>query len=405
MEKATFFREAMADSCGPLDGLRVLDLGRVWSAPQACALLGDLGADVIRVELAYGRDGEVPPLIPGTGLSWFRESANRNKRSVGIDLRTDTGRKELLALVATSDVLVENFRPGTLDEWGLGYAGCRVVRPDIIFVSISGWGQYGANCDRAAYDPVIQAAGGWMSLNRAPGGEPTRSPTFLADELAALHAALAALAALRHRDRTGEGQHVDIAMLDALLASSSGLLMLAAAGGSVEPSGNETTFVAPSNVYPCVGGYVYLSVALNRHWRLFAELIGRPELGRQQGYATNEQRLANRAEVNAVVATWCAGRTAPQIEAMLQPAGLVVSAVRTMAEVAADPAMGEREMLCRTELSDGSSAPLTGVAAKFSRTPGRIRRGAPAAGADTVAVLASVSVAGVAPSARGVGSD
>lgn len=362
MIREEFYRDARSDVDGPLHGVRVLDVTRVWSGPLATCVLADMGADVIRVELANGRDGDVPPRIPGTGLSWFRETVNRNKRSVGLDLRTQA--EVFLRLVAQADVVVENYRPGTLSGWGVGFQECRQVKPDIIVVSITGWGQYGPDIDRPAYDPAVQAASGWMSLN----GD-MRAPTFLADELAGMHAAVGALAALAHRLRTGEGQHVDVSMLDAVLASSCGLLTLAATGAPPARMGNETDFVVPSNVYSCLDGSVYLAIALNKHWRAMAVLLGRPELGQAPGFATNEERLGNRDLINDLVAQWCAMRTTDEAVKALSVADIVAERVRTLSEVADDPHVQARDMLQPTLLHNGTVAPLTGPAVKFSRTP------------------------------------
>lgn len=377
VDRERFYRDARADLTGPLDGVRVLDVTRVWSGPLATCVLADLGADVLRVELPGGRDGQVPPVIPGTGLSWFRETVNRNKRGIGLDLRQDAGRLAFLDLVRTADLVVENYRPGTLAGWGVGYEQCRQVRPDIVLVSVTGWGQYGPGIDRPAYDPVVQADGGWMALNGPPQGDPVRAPTFLADELAGLHAAIGALAALAHRDRTGEGQHVDVSMLDCLLFGSSGLPTLAATGDPPRRWGNETDFVVPSNVYRCRDGALYLAVALDKHWRALAGLIGSAQLARAPGFATNEQRRANRGVVDALVANWCAGRTVAAALAELAALDLVVAPVRTLAQVAADPLVRARDMLQPTTLHNGTVAPLVGPPVKFSRTPTRIRHGAP----------------------------
>lgn len=391
MREDEFYQDADPTSTGPLQGVRVLDVTKVWSGPQASCVLADLGADVIRVELAQGRDGMVPPDIPGTGLSWFRETVHRNKRSVDLDLRTPAGVADFLRLVRTADVVVENYKPGTLDGWGAGYRACREVRPDLVFVSVSGWGQYGPNAQLPAYDPAIQAASGWMSLNGLPDGPPVRAPTFLADELAGLHAAIGALAALAHRARTGEGQHVDVAMMDTMMFSSSGLHTLAATAAPPQRHGNETDFVVPSNVYPCQDGHLYLAVALNKHWRALTELLGRPELGTADGYRTNVERLGRREPINELVAQWCAGRTVADAVDALTARGLVAAPVRTMDQAVADPHVRARGMLQQTELSNGSFAPLVGPAVKFSRTPTRIRHGAPQPGADTDEVLAELA--------------
>lgn len=387
MDREEFFGEARHDLTGPLAGVRVLDVTKVWSGPQASGVLADLGADVVKVELPGRVDAEVPPVIPGTGLSWFRQTVNRNKRSIGLDLRDDEDRATFLRMVAVADIVVENYRPGTLDGWGAGYPACREVRPDIVFVSISGYGQYGPRAHLTGYDPVLQAYGGWLGLNGEPDGQGVRAPTFIADELAALHGAIGALAALRHRERTGEGQHIDVAMLDSLIAGGSGLLTLAARGRTPQRWGNETEFVVPSNVYACADGAVYLVVALNRQWRALAETMGRADLARASGYGTATDRLDNRAAVNAVVAEWCAGRPAADVLKALDDCGVPASPVRDLAEVAADSQVAAREMLQETRLHDGSTAPLTGPAAKFSRTPTRIRKGAPSAGTDTDEVL------------------
>jgi formyl-CoA transferase len=389
MREQDFYADPRPGSPGPLEGVRVLDLTRVWSGPLATCVLADLGADVICIELHP--DGEVPPRIPGTGLSWFRETVRRNKRSIQLDLRSSSGRDAFMRLVATADVVVENFKPGTLAGWGAGYQDCRSVRDDIVFVSISGWGQYGPNAHLPAYDPVIQAASGWMAQNGLPDGPPVRAPTFLADELAGLHAAIGSLAALAHRGRTGEGQHVDVSMMDVLLFSSSGLPTLAAAGAPPPRLGNETDFVVPANVYPCQDGYLYLAVALNKQWRALARVIGVPGLAEAEGFRTNAERLASRDAVNAIVAGWCAGRTVADAVSALSAAGIVVAPVRTMAQAVTDPHVAARAMLQDTVLSNGSSAPLVGPPVKFSRTPTRVRHGAPAHGADTAAVLAELA--------------
>jgi formyl-CoA transferase len=390
MEAAEFYRDARGDLPGPAAGLRVLDVGKVWSGPLACCVLADLGAEVIRVEMPGNREGTMPPVIPGTGLSWFRQTVHRNKRSLSLDLRKPGAAEVFLRLVATADVVVENYKPGTLDGWGVGYAACRAVRPDLVFVSISGYGQYGPAAARPGYDPTIQASAGWMAANGEPDGEPLKAPTFLADDIAGLHAAIGALAALRHRDATGEGQHVDVAMLDALLFASGGFLTLGATGVPVRRWGNQADFVVPANTYPCADGHVYLAVALDKHWRVLAGVLGRPELARAPGWATNEERRAHREAVNELIGAWCKGQTVAEVVSTLDGAGLTVEPVRSFAEVAADPHVHARGMLPETVLHNGSSAPLTGPAVKFSGTPTRVRHGAPAPGADTDELLAAL---------------
>ena len=251
MEKSVFFAEALPDSVGPLAGIRVVDFSTSWSGPMACCVLADLGADVIKVEAPGGEvTRRLPPDLPGTSLGYINQAVNRNKRSLTIDLHVEAGRRLFLDLVATADIVVENFRTGTLDAWGVGYEHCRAVKPDIVFVSITGWGQYGPLCERAGYDPAAQAFSGWMALNGEPDGRPTKAATWICDDFAGLHAAIGALAALRHRDQTGEGQHVDVSLLDVVLFQSNGNPTLAAMGHPLRGSARRSSPRCPSTPSP-----------------------------------------------------------------------------------------------------------------------------------------------------------
>jgi formyl-CoA transferase len=324
-------------------------------------------------------------------------TVNRNKRSVTLDLRQPAGRDLFLELALAADVVVENFRPGTMDGWGLGYEHVRAVRHDVVYVSISGFGQFGPDRERAGYDPMAQASSGWLSLNGEPGGPPVKAPTFIGDDLGGLHGALAALAALRHRDRTGEGQHVDVALQDALLFQSNGYPMLAALGVDLPRMGSQFVVAAPAGVYRCADGYVMLGVLLDAHWRVLAELMGRADLAERPEYATGRARVTRRSELNALVDAWIGKQTVAEVVESLLAARLPVSAVRRYADAAGDPHVRERDMLQTVELENGARAPVVGPAAKFSRTPVRVRSAAPALGAHTDAVLEEL---GIGPSER-----
>jgi crotonobetainyl-CoA:carnitine CoA-transferase CaiB-like acyl-CoA transferase len=388
--KDEFFRRARPDLPGPLAGVRVIEATTTWAGPMCACILADFGADVIKVELP---DGEVarrlPPFLPGAepGLSFMHTTVNRNKRSVTLNLREREGQALFLELARTADVVVENFRPGTVDAWGIGYEAVRAVRPDVVYVSISGFGQFGPDSERAGYDPMAQASSGWLSLNGEPGGPPVKAPTFIGDDLGGVHGALAALAALHHRDRTGEGQHVDVSLQDALLFQSNGYPMLAALGVDLPRMGSQFVVAAPAGVYRCTDGWVMLGVLLDAHWRTLAGLLGKPELADRPEYATGGARVRRRAELQALVDAWVAERTVAQVIETLLAVRLPVSAVRSYADAASDPHVRERGMLQDVTLENGQRAPVVGPAAKLSRTPVSVRSAAPALGAHTDAVL------------------
>ena len=392
MDKAEFYREARTDVPGPMAGVRVLEMATTWAGPMCGAILADMGAAVIKVEVPCGEVGRgVGPMLPGSKTSFFYATVNRNKRSLTLDVRQPEGRDIVLRLAAQSDIVVENFKVGTLAKLGLGYEHVRAVKPDIVYVSITGWGQFGPDQARAGYDPLAQAASGYLSLNGDPEGGPTKAPTFLGDDLGGLHGAIGAMAALHHRDRTGEGQHVDVALLDSLLFQSSGLPTLGAVGIHPRRMGNEFGFAVPGNVFECKeGGAVYFGVLLDSHWKIAAPIFGFAELANDEGFTTINGRVANREACNAIVAGWMAEHTRDEALEICGKAGLAIAPVNTYAECARDPHVLERDMLQPTVQEDGVTAPITGPAAKFSRTPTRVRTGSPALGQHNDEILAGL---------------
>lgn len=393
MNKSDFYRDARRDLPGPLAGLRVLEACTTWAGPMCASLLGDLGADVIKVELP---DGEVirtmPPFLPDSDppLPIPHATLNRNKRSLSLDLRMSEGREVFLRLAAQVDIVVQNFRPGTMEKWGVGYEQVRAVKPDIVYVSISGFGQFGPDHDRAGYDTLAQALSGFMALNGEPQGNPVRAATALGDDLAGLHAALATLAAIYHRHATGEGQHIDVSLLDSVLFQSNGFLTLGALGIPNPRLGNESPFAFPANVYACKDGYIRLAVVLDSHWKILARLLGRPDLADHPEYATLSKRLTHREEVNSLIASWCAEQMSQDVISRCVSAGLAVAPIRTYEQAARDPHILERDMLQDTRQVNGTTIPITGPAAKFSRTPTRVRTAAPAIGAHDEEILQSM---------------
>ena len=395
MEKSEFFRDARTDIPGPLAGVQVLEATTSWAGPMCACVLADLGADVIKVEDPQGEVARrLPPFLQGTGppVSFAQATVNRNKRSLTLDLRTPRGREIFLALTRQSDIVVQNFRPGTLDKWGVGFAECRRAKPDIIYVSISGFGQFGPIHDRVGYDPLAQALSGFMSLNGAVDGAPSKAPTFLCDDLAGLHGAIAALAALRHRAMTGEGQHCDVALLDAMLFQSNGYPTLGALGLAPPRMGNEFGFSVPTNTFHCRDGIVMLGTLLDSHWKVLARLVGRPELGEHPEYAKIAQRITHRSECNAMVAGWCSERTVEEVIEICAREAIACEPVQTYADAARDPHVRERDMMQTTAQEGGATAPIVGPAAKFSRTPTRVRTGAAALGAHNDEILEALGI-------------
>ncbi len=391
MNKAEFYREARTDLPGPLAGVRVLEATTTWAGPMCAVVLADLGASVVKVEVPSGEvTRRLTPLLPDTSVSFTHATVNRNKRSLTLDMRRPEGRDIFLKLAAQSDIVIENFKAGTMDNWGVGYRAVRAVKPDIVYVSITGWGQFGPYHERPGYDPLVQAASGFVSLNGSPDGPPTKAPTYLGDDVGGLHGAIGAIAALRHRDRTGEGQQVDVAMLDALLFQSDGYPTLGAMGVDPTRMGNEFGFAAPVNLFDCKDGPVMAGVLLDSHWKVLARTIGCPELADDPNFATAAGRTANRGACNALLGEWFAKRTRAEAIQAFDRGGIPIAPVNTYAEAARDIHVRERDMLQPTRLEDGSTAPITGPAAKFSRTPTRVRTGAPALGEHNDEILAEI---------------
>jgi len=391
MNKADFYRDARRDVAGPLAGTRVVECTTTWAGPMCGAVLADLGADVVKVELPCGEVArQIAPLLPGTSTSFFHATVNRNKRSLTLDVRRDEGRQVFLKLATRADVLVENFKAGTMERWQLGYQQVRAVKADIVYVSITGWGQFGPYHQWPGYDPLAQAFSGFASVNGSPDAPPTKAPTFFADDLGGLHGAIGAMAALRHRDRTGEGQHVDVALLDAILFQSNGLPTLGAMGIKPARMGNEFGFAVPANVYQCRDGPVYVGILLDAHWKTLARVIDHAELADDPEFATGRDRAKNRDACNALLGAWLAERTRAEAMDILSGEGLCIAPVNTYGEAAQSPHVLERDMLQPTQLEEGPTVPITGPAAKFSRTPTRVRSAAPSLGQHNEDILAEI---------------
>ncbi|AGP54217.1 CaiB/BaiF CoA transferase family protein [Streptomyces rapamycinicus] len=298
---------------GPLTHVRVLDLSRIMAGPWAGQVLADLGADVIKVERpGTGDDTRSwgPPFLD-TESGYFL-SVNRGKRSVTADLATDEGQELVRRLAATSDIVLENFKAGTLDRYGLGYEDLRAVKPDLIYCSITGFGQTGPRRDQAAYDFMIQAMGGLMSVTGEPDGRPGGGPQKVGipvvDLFTGMYAATGVLAALAHRDRTGEGDHIDLAMLDVQVGILANQAMNHLISGDVPVRrGNRHPNIQPQDVYPCRDGHLVVAVGNDGQFVQFCEALGKPELATDPDYATNKARVRNVEALTALIRETLAG--------------------------------------------------------------------------------------------------
>jgi crotonobetainyl-CoA:carnitine CoA-transferase CaiB-like acyl-CoA transferase len=373
----------------PLAGVRVLDLSRALAGPFCSQMLGDMGADVLKVEQPGVGDnarGWGPPFQGGES-SYFL-SVNRNKRSIAVNMRDARGAEVLRRLIARSDVLLENFVPGTLDRLGFGYAACREIRPDLIYCSISGFGQIGPERTRAAYDQILQGLGGIMSLTGEPGGPPMRVGIAIADITAGMFAAYAIMVALYHRERTGVGQMIDTSLLDGQLATltyQAGRYF--ASGEAPRSSGNQHPTIVPYGVYRAADAYFNLAVGSEDLWQRFCTAMGLDDLRADPRFATNRDRLEHRDELNALLEPLFAARTVTEIEALLNAAGVPCGAVRDLHAVFSDPQVAALGLVQQIAHPTAGTIKVVGPPYRFSVTPGAVRRPPPLLGQHTDEVL------------------
>jgi crotonobetainyl-CoA:carnitine CoA-transferase CaiB-like acyl-CoA transferase len=373
----------------PLEGLRVLDLTRALAGPFCSMMLGDMGADVLKVEQpGVGDNARAwgPPFQAGES-SYFL-SVNRNKRSLALNLRDARGAAVLRDLVARSDVLLENFVPGTLDRLGFSYAACRTLRPDMIYCSISGFGQVGPERERAAYDQILQGLGGIMSITGEVGGKPMRVGVAIADIMAGMFAAYAVQVALFHRERTGQGQQVDTSLLDgqlAMLTYQSGSYF--ATGTPPRSSGNMHPTIVPYGLYRAADAYFNLAVGTDDLWRRFCAALGLEDLRDDPRFASNRARLAHRDELNALLEPALAARPVAEIQRLMDAAGVPCGAVRDLDAIFSDPQVEAIGIVRELEHPTAGPIKVVGPPYRFSQTQPEVRLPPPLLGQHTDEVL------------------
>ena len=374
---------------GPLAGLKVLELGQLIAGPFAAKTLADFGADVIKIESPGAGDPlrKWRLLKDGTSVWWQVQS--RNKRSVALDLKSPQAQDIVRRLAAESDVLIENFRPGAMEGWGLGPDELLGLNPRLIMLRISGYGQTGPYRDKPGFGVVAEAMGGLRHLTAEPGRVPVRVGVSIGDTLAALHGVIGIFLALQERQRSGLGQVIDVALYEAVFNCMESLLPEYSAFGAVRgAAGSALPGIAPSNAYRCRDeGYALIAGNGDSIFKRLMAVIGRPELGADPELADNAGRVARVAELDDAIGQWTARRTVDEVLAALDQASVPAGRIYTVADIAADPHYRARGMLDEVRMDDGSLLAVPGIVPKLSRTPGSHRRNAPHIGQDSDAVL------------------
>jgi crotonobetainyl-CoA:carnitine CoA-transferase CaiB-like acyl-CoA transferase len=363
---------------GSLDGVRVLELARYQAGPRGGMILSDLGAEVIKIEKLGGEETRrSEPLVRGQSV--YFSVYNRGKKSLCLDMRTERGKEIFAALVPTADIVLQNFRPGVMDKMGFGYERLCQLKPDIILVSVSGFGQYGPYRERPAFDPLGQAMTGLMSLTGAPVGRPLGAATSLVDRYTSLHATIGTLAALRHRDKTGEGQVVDCCLLD------SGFTMVEIPLSYYLATGQEGG-EAGRPPYKAKDGYVVISASGRAMASRLIQIATGDANAKAEGYTS---RVGHDDPRKVAVAKWCEQNTVDHIVSTLVAAEIPAAPVKTIPQAADDPHLWEREMLVKMPDAVAGEMYLPGATIKMSKTPGRVGH-VPTPGEHTDAVLSSL---------------
>jgi formyl-CoA transferase len=379
----------------PLAGLRVLELGSLIAGPFAAKTLGDFGADVIKIEPPGAGD----PLrswrtTEGVTSVWWHVQA-RNKKSVAIDLRQPEGQQLVRRLALEADVVIENFRPGTLEQWGLDYATLSKEHPRLIMLRISGYGQTGPMRDLPGFGVVAEAMGGLRYITGVPGEAPVRPGISIGDSLSALHGVIGVLLALYHRVKNGgEGQMIDVALYESVFNMMEGAVPEYDRNGVVrEPAGSAMQGIAPTNAYPTSDGrYVLIAGNGDGIFRRLMKLVGRDDLGDDPALARNPGRVAQAARLDNAISAWTATRPLDTCLSLLAQAGVPAGKVYTVRDIVEDSHYQARDMLCDITLDDGSTLKVPGVVPKLSGTPGRFDGGGPALGQHTESVLAGLGL-------------
>jgi crotonobetainyl-CoA:carnitine CoA-transferase CaiB-like acyl-CoA transferase len=390
----------MTETTAPaaLAGIRVLDLSRVLAGPWSTQILADLGADVVKVE-APGRGDDTrawgPPFLKGPdgedeiGTSAYYLAANRNKRSIAVDFADRAGAALLRELAMKADIVIENFKVGGLKKYGLDWESLKAVKPSLVYCSVTGFGQTGPYASRGGYDFVAQGMGGFMAITGEEGGQPLRAGVAMADVTTGLYATISILAALRHAERTGEGQQIDISLLDTQIACLANQAMNWLVGG-VDPGrlGNRHPTVVPYKTFDVADGTIIIAIGNDGQFRAFCTLMGVPQLAQDARFVTASARLINRDAIEAEVQRLVANEPGLPLIDRLAAAGVPAGPVNKVSEVFADPFITARNVVHDFVRADGAHIPSVAFPGKLSATPATMRRPPPRVGEDEQSILA-----------------
>lgn len=378
----------------PLAGVRVVEMGQLIAGPFCAKTLGDFGAEVVKIEAPGTGDPLRGWRLIKEGTSVWWQVQSRNKKSVALDLRQAEAQEIARRLIAEADVLVENFRPGMLEAWGMAPEVLQAAHPGLVILRISGYGQTGPYRDLPGFGLIGEAMGGLRHLTAEPGRVPVRVGVSIGDTLAALHGVIGILMALYHRKaHDGTGQVIDVALYEAVFNCMESLMPEYDAFGVVrEPGGSALPGIAPSNAYPCADGWVLVAGNGDSIFKRLMTAIGRQDLGGAPDLAHNAGRVARVAEIDGAIADWTRTRTVDAVVQAMAQARVPAGKVYTARDIAQDPHYRAREMLLEQPTRDGYSVRVPGIVPKLSATPGRVRTSAPHLGEDTDAVLAQLGL-------------
>ena len=379
---------------GALDGLRVVEMGQLIAGPFAAKMLGEFGADVIKIEPPGAGDPLRNWRLLQDGTSVWWQVSSRNKRSVAIDLRTAEGQDLARRLIGEADVLVENFRPGTLEAWGMGWDALSALNPGLVMLRISGYGQTGPYRNLPGFGAIGEAMGGLRHLTGEPGRVPVRVGVSIGDTLAALHGTMGVLMALYHRKvNGGAGQVIDVALHEAVFNVMESLVPEYSAFGAVrEAAGSALPGIAPSNAYRCDDGYVLIAGNGDSIFKRLMDVIDRTDLGTAADLSSNAGRVLRVAEIDTAIEQWTQTRSVADVLATLGPARVPAGKVYTAKDIAEDPHYRARDMILRQRTRDGHELDVPGIVPKLSATPGTVRSSAPHLGDDTDGVLGALGL-------------